>query len=144
MLNGVHGPVLQLISVPEKCTTAIEIALGYAMQNIVVDNEQVAKRAIGMLKNAKAGRATFLPITAIKGNKIAERDLQQQGVVGIAADLITYDPKYQGIVYSLLGRTVIVEDMDCGIAIARKYANRFRIVTLDGQVFNAGGSMTGG
>lgn len=145
ILSGVHGPVLQLISVPERYTTAIEIALGYAMQNIVVDNEQIAKRAIEMLKNAKAGRATFLPITAVKGNKIAEKDLQNQnGFVGIAADLVTYASKYQGIMNSLLGRTVIVEDMDYGITIGRKYANRFRIVTLDGQVFNTGGSMTGG
>ena len=144
-LRGIHGPVSQLITVKEKYSAAIETALGAAVQNIVVDNETDAKRAMGFLKEHRAGRATFLPITAIKGRVLSEQGLDDQyGFVSIASDLVSYDNKYSEIIRWLLGRTAVAEDIDSAIAIAKKYSYRFRIVTLDGQVINAGGSMTGG
>lgn len=144
-LRGIHGPVSQLITVKEKYSAAIETALGAAVQNIVVDNETDAKRAMGFLKEHRAGRATFLPITAIKGRVLSEQGLDDQyGFVSIASDLVSYDNKYSEIIRWLLGRTAVAEDIDSAIVIAKKYSYRFRIVTLDGQVINAGGSMTGG
>lgn len=144
-LRGIYGPVSQLITVKEKYSAAIETALGAAVQNIVVDNETDAKRAMGFLKEHRAGRATFLPITAIKGRVLSEQGLDDQyGFVSIAYDLVSYDNKYSEIIRWLLGRTAVAEDIDSAIAIAKKYSYRFRIVTLDGQVINAGGSMTGG
>lgn len=144
-LRGIYGPVSQLITVKDKYSAAIETALGAAVQNIVVDNETDAKRAIGFLKEHRAGRATFLPITAIKGRVLSEQGLDDQyGFVSIASDLVSYDNKYSEIIRWLLGRTAVAEDIDSAIAIAKKYSYRFRIVTLDGQVINAGGSMTGG
>lgn len=144
-LRGIYGPVSQLITVKEKYSAAIETALGAAVQNIVVDNETDAKRAMGFLKERRAGRATFLPITAIKGRVLSEQGLDDQyGFVSIASDIVSYDNKYSEIIRWLLGRTAVAEDIDSAIAIAKKYSYRFRIVTLDGQVINAGGSMTGG
>lgn len=144
-LRGIYGPVSQLITVKDKYSAAIETALGAAVQNIVVDNETDAKRAMGFLKEHRAGRATFLPITAIKGKVLSEQGLDDQyGFVSIASDLVSYDNKYSEIIRWLLGRTAVAEDIDSAIAIAKKYSHRFRIVTLDGQVINAGGSMTGG
>ena len=144
-LRGIYGPVSQLITVKDKYSAAIETALGAAVQNIVVDNETDAKRAMGFLKEHRAGRATFLPITAIKGRVLSEQGLDDQyGFVSIASDLVSYDNKYSEIIRWLLGRTAVAEDIDSAIAIAKKYSYRFRIVTLDGQVKNAGGSMTGG
>ena len=144
-LRGIYGPVSQLITVKDKYSAAIETALGAAVQNIVVDNETDAKRAMGFLKEHRAGRATFLPITAIKGRVLSEQGLDDQyGFVSIASDLVSYDNKYTEIIRWLLGRTAVAEDIDSAIAIAKKYSHRFRIVTLDGQVINAGGSMTGG
>ena len=144
-IRGVHGPVSQLLSTDERYATAIEIALGAGMQNIVVENENVAKQAIGLLKSAREGRATFLPLSAIRGRTLEERGLADcDGFVGVAAELVSADPKYAQIVASLLGRIVVAEDLDYAVAIAKRYGYRFRIVTLDGQVVNAGGSMTGG
>ncbi len=144
-LRGVHGPIASLIQVENAYTVAIEIALGAGMQNIVVDREEDAKSAIQFLKQRDGGRATFLPLTAIRGEELRERGLESEyGFVGVASRLVRYDSQYEGIFRNLLGRTVVVEDLDCGIAMARKYQNRFRIVTLDGQVINRGGSMTGG
>lgn len=144
-LRGIYGPVSQLITVKDKYSAAIETALGAAVQNIVVDNETDAKRAMGFLKEHRAGRATFLPITAIKGRVLSEQGLDDQyGFVSIASDLVSYDNKYSEIIRWILGRTAVAEDIDSAIAIAKKYSYRFRIVTLDGQVINAGGSMTGG
>lgn len=144
-LRGIYGPVSQLITVKDKYSAAIETALGAAVQNIVVDNETDAKRAMGFLKEHRAGRATFLPITAIKGRVLSEQGLDDQyGFVSIASDLVSYDNKYSEIIRWLLGRTAVAEDIDSAIAIAKKYSYRFRIVTLDSQVINAGGSMTGG
>lgn len=144
-LRGIHGPVASLMTTSERYTVALEIALGAGLQNIVVDREEDAKAAIAYLKQRDGGRATFLPLAAIHGEELREGQLSgEYGFVGIASDLVTYDKKYADIFSNLLGRTVIVEDLDCGIAMARKYRNRFRIVTLDGQVINRGGSMTGG
>lgn len=144
-LKGVHGPVSSLIDVAQDYAIAIEIALGGGMQNIVVDHEAAAKAAIQMLSSSKSGRATFLPITAVKGSELDTRGLEEQeGFVGLASSLVQYDPKYKGIIANLLGRTVVATDLDCGVEIAKKNSYRFRIVTLDGQLINSSGSMTGG
>ena len=144
-LRGVHGPVANLMTTDKRYAVAIEIALGAGMQNVVVDREEDAKSAINFLKQRDGGRATFLPLTAIRGDVLREAGVEREyGYVGVASQLVQFDQRYTEIFNNLLGRTVVVEDMDCGIAIARKYGNRFRIVTLDGQVLNRGGSMTGG
>ncbi len=144
-LKGIHGPLSQLITVKEKYSVAVETALGAAIQNIVTDSENDAKRAINFLKESNAGRATFLPISAIRGRTLDEKGLDDQfGFVSIASELVSADKKYSEIIKSLLGRTAVADDMDCAVAIAKKYSYRFRIVTLDGQIINAGGSMTGG
>ena len=144
-LRNVHGPVSKLIRTDDSYTVAIEIALGGAMQQIVVGSEQDAKAAIAFLKRTGGGRATFLPLSVIQGRPLNEKGLDScNGYVGIAAELVKCDKSYRGIVENLLGRIVIVRDIDAAIAMAKKYANRFKIVTLDGQVVNAGGSMTGG
>ncbi len=144
-LAGVHGPVAGLIQVPDAYTVAIEIALGGAMQNIVVDTDQAGKAAIAFLKRRDGGRATFLPVSTIRPAQFRDGDVAKEpGFVGMADALITCEPRYRDIFSNLLGRVVIVEDMDSAIAITRKFSHRFRVVTLDGQVINAGGSMTGG
>ena len=145
VLRGVHGPVANLMTTDKRYAVAIEIALGAGMQNVVVDREEDAKSAINFLKQRDGGRATFLPLTAIRGDVLREAGVEREyGYVGVASQLVQFDKRYTEIFNNLLGRTVVVEDMDCGIAIARKYSSRFRIVTLDGQVLNRGGSMTGG
>ena len=144
-LKGIHGPVSRLIKVQDDYAIAIETALGAAMQNIVVDDENCAKRAINFLKSNKSGRATFLPLTSVKAYSLKEQGVDDEyGFVGFADSLVSFDKKYTDIIGSLLRRTVVCEDMDCAVAMARKYNYRFRIVTLDGQIVNAGGSMTGG
>ena len=144
-LRNVHGPLSRLIRTGDGYTVAIEIALGAAMQQIVVDNESDAKAAISYLKRTGGGRATFLPLSTIQGRKLQENGLEDcRGFVGIASDLVASQDRYRDIVENLLGRTVIVQVIDAAIAMANKYRNRFKIVTLDGQVMNPGGSMTGG
>ena len=144
-LRNIHGPVSRLIRVDDNYTVAMEIALGAAMQQIVVDNENDGKAAISFLKRIGGGRATFLPLSTIEGKNLSENGLENcRGYVGIASDLVICDKQYAGVVSNLLGRTVIVRDIDAAIAMAGKYKNRFKIVTLDGQVMNPGGSMTGG
>ncbi len=144
-LRNIHGPVSRLIRTEDDYTVAIEIALGGAMQQIVVDKEADGKAAISYLKRTGAGRATFLPIATIEGKTLKESGLEAcRGFVGIAADLVTTDKAYRAIIENLLGRTVIVKDIDAAISMANQYHNRFKIVTLDGQVMNQGGSMTGG
>ena len=144
-LRGIHAPVSQVISVKEKYSLAIETALGAQIQNIITENENDAKRAIGFLKESRAGRATFLPLTAIKGRVLDEKGLDDCfGYINLASELVDYDSKYAEIIRSLLGRTVVADDLDAAIAIAKKFNYKFKIVTLDGQVVNAGGSMTGG
>ena len=144
-LRNIHGPVSKLIRTEDDYTVAIEIALGAAMQQIVVENEADGKAAISYLKRTNGGRATFLPISALRPKMLQENGLEScAGFVGIASTLVTADPKYRGVVENLLGRTVIVENIDNAISMAKRYGNRFKIVTLDGQVMNPGGSMTGG
>ncbi len=144
-LRNIHGPVSALIRTDDAYTVAIEIALGSALQQIVVSDEQAAKNAINYLTRNDAGRATFLPLNVIQGKELNERGVEScRGFVGIASDLVRSDAKYRNIISSLLGKTVIADDMDAAIAIANLFSHRFRIVTLDGQVINAGGSMTGG
>lgn len=144
-LKGICGPVSRVISVPSEYGIAIETALGAAMQNIVTDTDVDAKQAIRYLKSIDGGRATFLPLNTIKARDFKESGLEScYGFVGIAAELCSCIPKYKGILYSLLGRIVIADDLNCATAIAKKYSYRFKIVTLDGQVVNAGGSLTGG
>ncbi len=144
-LRGIHGPVASLMKTEQQYSLAIEIALGAGLQNIVVDREEDAKSAIHFLKQRDAGRATFLPLTAIRGDELRAADLAGEfGFVGLASRLVRFEDRYAAVFRNLLGRTAVVEDLDCGIAMARKYRNAFRIVTLDGQVINRGGSMTGG
>ena len=144
-LPNIHGPVSRLLRTEDAYTVAIEIALGGAMQQIVVETEQDGKAAIAFLKRTGGGRATFLPLSTIQGKTLQETGLEScRGFVGIAGALVTCNPRYRGIVDNLLGRIVIVQDLDTAIAMAAKYRNRFKIVTLDGQVMNPGGSMTGG
>ena len=144
-LPGIHGPVSRLVRTGDEFTVAIEIALGAAMQQIVVSGEADGKAAIAYLKRTGGGRATFLPLTTIQGRTLQENGLEScRGFVGVASQLVSAQPQYRGIVDNLLGRTVIAQDIDAAIAMANKYRNRFRIVTLDGQVMNPGGSMTGG
>ena len=145
VLKGIHGPISRLIQVPGDYALAVETALGGAMQNIVTSTESEAKAAIQHLKSNRGGRATFLPISSIQGRRLQESDLDDcWGFVGVASDLIQFDRQYEGIFLSLLGRTVVAEDLDSATAIAKRYHYRFRVVTLDGQVVNAGGSLTGG
>ncbi|MCI9642036.1 MAG: chromosome segregation protein SMC [Eubacterium sp.] len=144
-LGGIHGPLSQLIQVENEYSMAVEVALGAAMQNIVTSTEADAKRAIYYLKNNRIGRATFLPISNIKGRQLDEHSLDDNlGFVDIASNLVSCDNKYKEIISNLLSRVVVVDDMDCAIGIAKRYNNRFKIVTLDGQVMNPGGSMSGG
>lgn len=144
-LEGIHGTVARLLQVPEEYALAIETALGGSMQHIVVENENAAKSAIRFLKQQNAGRATFLPLTSVKGRELTGYDLtDQEGYVDLASHLVKADAQYQGIVDSLLGRIVVAEDLDCAAAMGRQFGYRFKIVTLDGQVVNAGGSFSGG
>ena len=144
-LRGIHGTLSQLISTPSEYAVAIETALGAAIQNIITDDENTAKRAINYLKDNRAGRATFLPLTSVKSRPFTEKGLENcDGFVDMADKLLGFDSKYSEIIGSLLGRTAVVDNIDNGIDMAKKYSYRFKIVTLDGQVLNAGGSMTGG
>ena len=142
--KGMHGALAELIDVPNKYQTAIEMTLGASLQNIVTDNEQDAKKLVEHLRSNKLGRASFLPITSIKGKKLEKIKGKGSKIVGIASDLIKYNKKYEQIVISLLGRTVIVEDMDTAIKLAKENSYTFRIVTLEGDLINASGSITGG
>ncbi len=144
-LSGIHGPVSRILKAPAEYAVAIETALGAAMQNIVVGTEQDAKRAIALLKNRDSGRATFLPLSTIRGNELQADGLENcSGFVGIASKLCQCESQYKGILQSLLGRIAIAEDLDSAVSIAKRFHYKFRVVTLDGQVVNAGGSMTGG
>lgn len=144
-LRGVHGPVAGLIKVPGDYTVAMEIALGGAMQHLVVETEEDGKGVLQYLKKRDAGRVTCLPLGTMRPGRLEESGLSgMEGYVGVAAELLTYDPRYEKVMWNLLGRVVIVRDLDCGIAMARRYHYRFRIVTLDGQALSPGGSMTGG
>src|SRR5699024_138823 len=140
-LRGVIGPVAGILTVHKGYEVAIETALGYALQNIVVEDQGCARAAIAFLKEERAGRATFLPLDTVQGSRFTGR---LTGTAEVAADLVTTDPKYQHIIDNLLGRIIVVEDLTEASAVAKNLGYRNRIVTLDGQVINAGGSFTGG
>ena len=142
--KGLHDVVANLINVKKEYEVAIEMALGASLQNVVTETEQDAKRLIEYLRNNNLGRVTFLPISAVNGKKLEKAHLNIKGVIGIASDLVEYNNKYDGIFKNLLGRTVIVEDMESGIAVAKKNSYSFRIVTLKGDIINSSGAMTGG
>lgn len=143
-LRGVHGPVANLVRADEECALAIETALGAAAQNIVIDSQNDGRYAIEMLKRMDAGRATFLPVDTIRGTLMKDAPERDPGFVGIAFELVKFDPKYEQIFLNLLGRTVVAETLADAVRISKNNGNRLRIVTLDGQMINAGGSMTGG
>ncbi len=142
----IHGTISSLTDVDKKYVAAIETALGGALQNIIVGSEEDAKAAIAYLKRTHGGRATFLPVSSVKGKRLenAAQVSREKGFIGIASELISYDKKYDGIFSSLLGRVVVIDNIDNAIAVSRKYGYRFRAVTLAGDVLNAGGSMSGG
>ena len=144
-LRGIRGPVSRLIQTDGEYALAIETALGGAAQHVIVEREEDAKRSIAYLRDTKNGRATFLPMASMKGSRLQEKGLESEnGFVGIASDLVRTDKEYEEIAQYLLGRVAVAEDMDYAVVIARKYGYKFRIVTLDGQVVNAGGSLSGG
>jgi len=144
-LRGVYGPVSRLISVNNEYSVAIETALGTAAQNIIVDTEATAKYAIEMLKRSNSGRATFLPVSSVKAKEFKDGGFEDEfGYVDIASNLVGCDAKFKEIINHLLSGTVVVENIDSAISIAKKFKYRFKIVTLDGQVVNMGGSITGG
>lgn len=146
--RGIHGALAQLIEVDRKYETAIEISLGGALQNIVTQTEEDAKKAIEFLKRNKLGRATFLPISSVEGrgfdNQTMARIKQCEGFCGVASELVSYDSVYTGIIRNLLGKVVVIDNLDNGIKMARKFRYSFRIVTLDGDLLNTGGAMSGG
>lgn len=144
-LQGILGPVSRLISVDKEYAIAIETALANALQNIIVETEADAKKAINYLKSTNSGRATFLPVSSIKAKDIKESDIEDCfGYVGVASDLVKCDKKYEQIVKHLLAGTVVTEDIDSAVAIAKKTGYKVKLVSLDGQVVNVGGSLTGG
>ena len=145
-LHHIHGPVAGLLHVPDQYTVAIETALGGAMQNLVVDREEDGKAVIQYLKRRDGGRATILPLSSIRPGELREAGSlsREPGFVGVADQLVQFDPQYRAVFSNLLGRVAVMEDLDAAIAAARRFGYRFRIVTLDGQVLNPGGSMTGG
>lgn len=145
--QGIHGAVGELLQVDKKYETAIEIAFGGSIQNIVTSNENDAKLAIGYLKSNNLGRATFLPLTAIKAKTFGDdknKILSENGVIGIASDLVKFDKIYESIMLSILGKVVIVDNIDNAVDISKKFKQTLKIVTLEGDVLNPGGAMTGG
>ncbi len=143
--KGMHGVLANIISVPKEYETAIEMTLGQTLQNIVTDTEEDAKKLIEHLRKNNLGRASFLPIASVKGKKV-DRLIKNSlgGVIGIASDLVKVDKKYESIILNLLGRTVIVDNMETAIILARQNSYSFRIVTLKGDVINPSGAITGG
>ena len=141
--KGIHGVLANLISVEEEYETAIEMCLGQALQNVVTSTEQDAKKMIEYLRTNSLGRASFLPIASVQGKKL-DKLTKMDGVIGIASDLVKCKKEYEQIILSLLGRTVVVEDMDTAIALAKKDKYSFRIVTLKGDIISSSGSISGG
>jgi chromosome segregation protein len=143
----IEGVVAELVRVPQQYEVAIEMALGSALQNIVTPTEQAAKQVIDRLRQKEYGRATLLPVSMMRPRLLGDKEREQcrvEGFLGIASELVAYDARYQGIFENLLGRTVIVRDLDAGIAINRQAHGAFRIATIKGDIINPGGSMTGG
>ena len=143
---GLIGVVADIIKAEQKYEVAIETALGGSIQNIVTDNESTAKKMIAFLKKNKFGRATFLPLTSVNGTYGIQKPeaLKEPGVIGVASTLVQVEEEFRGLANNLLGRTIVVDHIDHGIAIARKYKQSLRLVTLEGELLNPGGSMTGG
>lgn len=145
MLSGIHGPISRIITVPDKYALAIGTALGAAVQNVIVDSEQDAKKAIFFLKQRNIGRATFMPMSTMTGTEVSSESFEKcSGFIGVASRLCSVKDEYLGILRYVLGRIIVASDIDSAIAIAKKNSYRFRVVTLDGQMINAGGSLTGG
>ena len=145
LAKGVHGVLANLISVDKKYELAIEMTLGASIQNIVTDTEEEAKKLVNYLRDNNLGRASFLPISSVKGQKVSGINTSKvDGIIGIASDLIKTDKKYNEIILSLLGRTVIVEDINSAIKLARQNSYKFKIVTLKGDVINPSGAISGG
>ena len=143
--EGMHGILANLISVEKKYETAIEMTLGGSIQNIVTDTEEEAKKLVNYLRDNKLGRASFLPISSVKGTKLSKiNDRGIDGIVGVAADLVDCDKKFEGIILNLLGRTVIVEDIDSAVKLAKQNSYSFKIVTLKGDIINPSGAISGG
>ncbi len=142
--KGMHGVLANIIEVPEEYQTAIEMCLGVSLQNIVTDTEEDAKKLVEHLRKNNLGRASFLPITSVKGRKLERIKGQEKGVIGIASDLVKFNKKYEQIVLNLLGRTVIVENMETAIKVAKQNGYSFRIITVEGDVINPSGAITGG
>ncbi|GKU78594.1 chromosome segregation protein SMC [Paenibacillus sp. L3-i20] len=147
-IEGVHGAVAELMRVPQRIEVAVETALGGALQHIVMEDERTARAAIAFLKQRQLGRATFLPLDVIRGRMVPDSDKRMaaavEGFIGVAADLVQCDERYQAIINSLLGNVMLAETLEQANRIASKCQYRYRIVTLEGDVVNAGGSMTGG
>ena len=144
MLKGVHAPVANLVKTDDRYTLAIETALGGAAQSIVVDTQEQGKAAIELLKRRDGGRATFLPVDTIKGAALKRTPENESGYLGTALSLVRFDPQFEGVFSNLLGRTVVTETLADAVKLSKRFDNQLRIVTLDGQLINAGGSMTGG
>ena len=143
--SGMHGVLANLISVEKKYELAIEMTLGASIQNIVTNTEEDAKKLVKYLRDNKLGRASFLPISSVKGSKLDKiKTSGISGVIGIASDLVDYEKKYEGIVLNLLGRTVVVENIDSAVELAKKNSYSFKIVTLTGDVINPSGAISGG
>lgn len=142
--KGMNGVLANIIEVPEEYQTAIEMCLGASLQNIVTETEEDAKKLVEHLRKNNLGRASFLPITSVKGRKLEKIKGHEKGVIGIASDLVKYSKKYEQIVLNLLGRTVIVDDMETAIRVAKQNGYSFRIITVEGDVINPSGAITGG
>lgn len=142
--KGMHGVLANIIEVPDELETAIEMCLGASLQNIVTDTEEDAKKLVEHLRKNNLGRASFLPIASVKGKKLEKIKENESGVIGIASDLVKFNKKYEQIILNLLGRTVIVDNMDTAIKVAKQNGYTFRIVTKDGDLINPSGAITGG
>ena len=142
--KGMHGVLANIVSVPKEYETAIEMCLGASMQNIVTETEHDAKKLVEHLRKNNLGRASFLPLTSVKGKKLDKIKGKENGVVGIAADLVNFNKKYEQIIFNLLGRTVVVDNMENAIKVAKQNGYSFRIVTIDGDVINPSGLISGG
>ena len=142
--KGMHGVLANIIEVPEQYQTAIEMCLGASLQNIVTETEEDAKKLVEHLRKNNLGRASFLPITSVRGRKLEKIKGHEKGVIGIASDLVKYDKKYEQIITNLLGRTVVVDNMDTAIKVAKQNGYTVRIITIQGDVINPSGAITGG
>ena len=142
--KGMHGVLANIIEVPSEYETAIEMCLGASLQNIVTDTEEDAKKLVEHLRKNNLGRASFLPISSVKGRKLDKIKGKEPGVIGVASDLIKFEKKYEQIILNLLGRTVIVNNMDTAIKVAKQNGYSFRIITLEGDLINPSGAITGG